>query len=87
MFQLPETPFHHLLEVTYISALPVLLAAIGVLLKYAFTASKSFTTLQLTVANIRDNHLAHLASDVAGVKEDVKEVRGQLFDHIQKSKD
>jgi hypothetical protein len=84
MFQVPETPFHHWLEITYVGVLPFVLTGIGVLLKLAFTTSKAFTELKLTVVNIRDNHLAHLSADVAGVKEDIKEVRGQLFDHIQK---
>jgi len=83
---MPETPFHHFLEITYTVLLPVVLTGICVLVVKAFQATSCFVELKATVVNIRDNHLAHLDQKIDRVVEDVKEVRGQLFDHIQSCK-
>lgn len=51
----------------------------GALAKLIWGASKLSTTVDL----IKDNHLVHLDAKIDGVIDDVKDVRNQLFAHIQ----
>jgi hypothetical protein len=74
-----ETPFHHALEVMFTIVMPMVLAGIVWILKTVMSTS-------VEVSVIKNNHLVHLDQKIEGVREDVKEVRGKLFDHILQSK-
>lgn len=81
-----ETTFHRAMEIITVFGIPGILATMG---KIIWSAAQ----LQTTVINIRDNHLVHIAKDIAETKtdlakgidetkKDLKELRGQFVDHI-----
>lgn len=89
-----ETTFHHTMEIVLTVAAPVVSSLLAWMVKAMVKSATVFAELKTTVLNIRDNHLAHIASDIEGVKSDisnvrgdVKELRGQFVNHIAAGKD
>lgn len=89
-----ETTFHHTMEVVLTIAAPIVSGLLAWMVKSMVKSATAFVELKTTVVNIRDNHLAHIAKDIEGVKDDVsnvrgdvKELRGQFVNHIAAGKD
>lgn len=89
-----ESTFHHAMEIVLTITAPIVSSLLAWMVNAMVKGATAFAELKTTVLNIRDNHLAHIAKDIEGVKDDicnvrgdVKELRGQFVNHIAVGKD
>ena len=81
LFQTEVAPLHSAIE--HVVFYSIQAGILGSLAKIIWGASKLTTTVDL----LRTNHLPHIDEKIDAVSADVKDVRSQLFLHIQAGKE